>query len=599
MRRKAINDKTPKSVLLMSEIVLRKLPQNKEYHSDESIHSLITNRGFTNKHQIRKKSFILDYYLKPEEEKRLLQFENGNFIASSGSLIYKEKSGKDALLAFYKDFDTNALSYKDIQGHFAIFIFIKGKLYICKDLFGYFPLFCNHKNGAISTSFLAVLYTSEKMTLNLQAMYEYIHFGFFFSVKTFFDDIKLLEDECWFEWQSGELHSQTVQLHLNEVYVNESSFDDTVENLLRLLLKKFSAIANAFKGRVNAGLSGGFDSRTMFLLLLALDIKPMLFVNGTPGSDDINKAKEIANQAKMKIQINHWYEYYKPFKKDPAKFVKERFWGMDGMGSGGLFDDWSDYEMRKTNGFNPGVVLNGGGGEVFREGWQIPNRSNSLTHIVNAYYNKGVPVDYFKQPFDMVNFFIAIANRIQAKLGYDSGRVSYSAFDQWHKYRHRSALFTNSMTHRFADYYLPFVEPDIIAAGISLPYKWKRWGKMQIAIMQKLSPRIASLPSSYGYSFANPIPAKARFRDAVGSQIPLTIRPWLRQFKKSRKLDVKTQGHSLLDDTITASILDLTHPFLHKYFNSGVMVPHLIRSRTYSIAYLITTLEKMNKRVSY
>ena len=59
----------------------------------------------------------------------------------------------------------------------------------------------------------------------------------------------------------------------------------------------------------------------------------------------------------------------------------------------------------------------------------------------------------------------------------------------------------NSLAVRCGSFMTPLVHPRLVALSAAVPLNWKAFGQLEAAVIHRLSPAVARVPSSYGFRF--------------------------------------------------------------------------------------------------
>jgi hypothetical protein len=101
---------------------------------------------------------------------------------------------------------------------------------------------------------------------------------------------------------------------------------------------------------------------------------------------------------------------------------------------------------------------------------------------------------------------------------------------------------------------------------------------------------MASFNSSYGYTFNEMVPFKKRMMEYTITNTPLRLRPFLRKFKKSKKLLVKDYGKNLLKDEFVRNIISGSLYKITDYINVEMITDDSIKSRALTLELLLREL---------
>lgn len=517
--------------------------------------------------------------------KNFLAYQNGDFIAATGSLFYKGESGLSGLNSLYYDYQSGIKIENHCRGHYCVILKVGEETFIFRDFFGLYPVYHSTDFSIISSSFLANAMLIPAVSISKIELFEYLLNGFWYSNQTLFTEIKLLEE-------GGMLNINTKArrgFNPEHVSVSKLSCDNLISAISSNLISHFSTLINAF-GKVRFGLSGGYDSRLMLASLLHIGIIPELYVNGTPGSTDIKCAKDIAEGLGISIKEIHFYEEYETASERTEEFFMNRFYHFDGLGTSGIFDNYSDLEYILENPFHEVALLNGAGGEIFREAWNIPNRNIKLETFVKSRYDKPELRDILRG-YSRQEYFENLINKIKKTSGIRFSDISRTQVELLHINRYKAIHFILSTHQQLCPFILPFYEPDLIFQSLEVPVKLKYNARLNKDLMKKIYPQVASYKSAYGYSFTEPVPIKFRTKEYIQTNIPLKLRPLMKSFIKSKKLPVNKFGNDLLNKEIVIKILPQKDRHIDNYIDTDKIISRNILSRSLTVEFLLQQLQ--------
>ena len=399
----------------------QKVPVEELEKRNQGSINVFKKKGLQLRKKVVREDFVIfafhKYSFKTQDQ---FEFENGDFIISTGTSMYNGNTGASALRALHKDFSSQKEFHANLFGSYCMLIFLKGKLYIFNDYTGLYRIYCNKTKTVLSSSFLAVAKTLSERNISKQEFYEYLFHEAFYGDSTILKEIDLLDSTQL--WQISPEISKTPQKVSAGNFRNDRSFDEIVTMVSRGQIEYFQMLKNAFKSKIISSLSGGYDSRLMLALMRKVGIVPSLFVYGEDDSRDVKIAKTIAQGEKL--QLDHT-DKSKFAKVEPDKFyeiVEGNYFLFDGLGCTGVFDNGSDIATRIIRANKANLHLNGGGGEIYRSVWQIPKEKIDIgkflenkygpIHILEDFVDYSICSDFF----DKKEYFSKLRGKIKAIL---------------------------------------------------------------------------------------------------------------------------------------------------------------------------------------
>jgi asparagine synthase (glutamine-hydrolysing) len=471
------------------------------------------------------------------KSEQLLRFPGGDFIAGVGTLFYKGQLGERALRSLWHDFGRPRL-FSDLCGSFAVVLRKNGVVYCFNDYFGNYHVYSNEDGSVISSSFLAVLDTLARVRLSPQALYEYIFDSATYGTETLVQGIERLDASRIYQL-SPERMSWAKTVPSVDI---PAKFDDQVDRANADLVSYFEMLRESFGDSIVLGLSGGYDSRLLLAAALKAGIRPRLFAGGDAGSADVRIAKALAAGLDLPFEHLDSTALEQPAAERFPAMVAEKLDYYDGAGIRGAINDGEEYRWRLRRLAGAALELNGGGGEIYRDFWKLPNRSIPVRDFV-------VRVMEFKnldkiaattRRFDRDAYRDSLVDKITSytkteKLTREQVAALYTTL--------RSTYFagpTNKEMNCLAYSLLPFAEPKLAFPSYRIPLRDKMYGRFEAEMIRRLNPALAAVPSSYGHRFSEPLPWMKRARESVERHcrnlvpLPLVFAAYRMLRKKSR-----------------------------------------------------------------
>ena len=450
----------------------------------------------------------------------------GRFLASAGTLLAGNAAGVAALKRIAADRAAN-----DLWGNYALVEGTDNELWIEIDSLGLYKMYSAADNSIASSSFLALAHALPACSPDTQSVYEYVVQGGTYGLKTPIQEISELDVGT-----RRNLVDDAV-LPIPEAASRvpaPSDPADAVAELVRYLRSRFRQVGEAFSGNVGTALSGGYDSRLMLALLLDSGIEPHIHVYGSATSADVQIAKRVTES--LGLPLDH-VDKGKAYASKGLAGVPDNFLALDGLAPDGIFDNGADVASRLDRASSGGLSLNGGGGEIYRNFFYLPDRRYSSRAIVDVFYHQFDP-GAFTRRFDYRRYVETLAEKISRC--FDDGRSRLSRADvEWIFPAFRCRFWmgrNNSLNNRFGPALTPLVDRYSARLTSQLPVKWKNHGLLEAAMIRSVSPQLAALPSEHGYAFDRPPPWKHRTADWLTRCRPAAIRKrsfWLKQRLRS------------------------------------------------------------------
>lgn len=513
--------------------------------------------------------------------------DNGDFCASSGSFFYKGNTGKSAFKNFLNGFDPERYSPYDLMGVFSLIIKKSGRLFLVTDPLGGSKIFHNNEHSIFSSSFLAVAKNTSPLSIDKQGVYEYCFQETNYAETTIFNEIKTLDSQFIFELTADVIKTHPKNIRPDFETTN-APYDQLIEQHSELLKTQMSQIISSHEGNISTALSGGYDTRLMLSLLIKSGANPALYVYGEDDSADVRVAKNIAAGEHLKLKHINKANHLRPSPEDYPEIVRDNFYAQDGYPGEGIFDFGANMTTRRERAKNDTLILNGGGGEIYRNFFYLPDRNYSVNDLLNVFYcryTKSFCTDKFSEKTYRDNLRTKIITALnlegdtmsRAQLEY-----AYPAF----RLRYWTARDNNNNT-RLSSYLTPFICYETIMATLKLPLEFKTHGKFQGDLINKISPALAAYNSDYGYPFNAPVPLKSRIKNNLTIHRPASLRRY--SYSIQHRMANLTLPPAL-DPEYLAPLFPSGPKYMSEYFNLLAIKDAALLGRVLTLEYLFGRL---------
>lgn len=521
-----------------------------------------------------------------------IQEDTGDFCASSGSLIYKGLMGEEALRCLLKDYDPDQYCPEDYAGIFTVILGKKGRLFLITDPLGASRVFHSLREDFWSSSFLATCGMAKTLTPCPQALYEYAFQETTYGQDTPFKEIKTAHSQMLYEFTGGRGFQHRKNLHF-DFADSLQAYDDLVQEVADLLRAQVAPLIQRFGSRIKTALSGGYDSRLMLALLKDAGTDPGVYVYGSDSSPDVQVAKNIATGEGFDLDHIDKGHFPTPTPGQYKEIVKDNFYALDGYPGEGIFDFGANMATRRGRAANNSLILNGGGGEIFRNFFYLPDGPYKVHDLINSFYNRYTR-DFCQDYFCEKTYRQTLAQKIRQALDLDNDSLSRTQVEYAYP-AFRLRYWTsrdNSNNTRLGSYVTPFISYSLIKKALTIPLKYKNHGQFQADLIQHISPELARYPSDYGYCFDKPVPLKAKLKNHL-----TLLRPaWLRRYSYALQHKMKTLSlpKTLSPDYVDA-ILCTDLPRMSAYFKIDQIKDCGLLARLYTLEVLFDHFsEKIN-----
>lgn len=461
-----------------------------------------------------------------------------------GPLWYRGQFGSDALRRLLDD--TRADGHVDelqLRGNFALFLRTAGHCLLLNDVLGFVRVYVSADGLFYSTSWLATCAYAGSVEIDESAAAEYVLLGASHSNRTVARGVTTLPLAHAIDLGQRRLLPRLSPNVWNDVEV-PASFDAAVDRICDHLRIVGREVATAFAGRTHAALSGGFDSRLIVAGLLACGSTPETFVYGDPGSEDVRIARQVADGVGLALTVvDKGVLNRKAPLPDLGRLVRNGLF-FDGLPNDGIYDSGADRDTRLAQNADGCIALNGGGGEIFRNFFHLPDRPLRAADVVRTFY-RGFDPRVFRRPDGLANWVERLASSIGSSLSLE-GPTARQALDRrqveliYPLFRcHHWMGVNNSVSIRHGYYATPLMDLNTVRLAWQLPMAWKNAGRLESALVTKLHHRIADQPSAYGFRFSDGPGLRAHCKEWSTCARPVFARPYINAARRRlRKLGV-------------------------------------------------------------
>ena len=481
-------------------------------------------------------------------------FGADDFCAATGTFHYKGATGKSGLTAIHGDFDieskagTFGLETDRLHGAYCIILRKNGRTFVFIDRVGVYKVYRNEDGTVFSSSFLAVLETGSRRRADIQAVYEYVFQGATYGGDTLADNIKLLNSDfvaepgvalragLWPVYGTPEIIDDPIELHAERVHAT--------------LSRQFGDMAKAFDGHIDTALSGGYDSRLIVAQLFSHGVHPDVHVYGKESDPDVVVAKRIAAGEGFPIKHEDKGKGADLPLDQAEDSIARTFQAFDGFPNDGIFDNGRDLTSRKDRCRSGALMLNGGGGEVFRNFFYLPNRPVSVRQMMWCFYTQFDPATA-AGAFSEDDFHARLGEKAKAALRLSGERMSRPEVELFYPlFRCRYWMGrNNAVNSRFGSALTPFIDDTLIRETVAVPVAYKNFGQFEARLIAMAGPALAAYPSDYGYPFDAPPPLAARLKSMTTYLRPPRLRRYMFRLKSRRQMPSRPTylGQAFLD----------------------------------------------------
>ncbi len=488
----------------------------------------------------------------------------GLLLISVGLFLYRGRRGVEALQHCHETLEQDRFDRRDTQGHFTLLRIEDNEVTLLNDGLGAHKIYHDAERSLFSNSFLAVLCCLERPRIDPTGALVYAFAGSCYGGRTFVEDLSFLPADCRLRLGQSAHAASLPPVIDHDPPADECSLDEAVTNNLDALRSTIAPLGAFADGRVRLSFSGGYDSRLLLALFMEQGIHPELYVYGPRGDIDVRIAERVADAEGLTLRHVDKGRTATPSGDGFAAAVDAALVHFDGWKNTGLFDngaDVPDRHSRHEGGFLP---VNGGLGEIYRNFFSLDDRHYRAEDIVASFY-RGFDPRWVRDRGIIGNYGAELARRMREQLNAGPGPLtSQQAQLLYPLFRGRFWTAREAeINQRFGPMAFPFLEHRLIRAAAGVPVTLKDYGRLQAAMITKLSPRLAGLPTGYGFAFDSPPAWRYRLDTWSTLRRPIWLRRHIRILKRRRH---RLHRPAWLEESRLRVIMDPSLPFVRKLF---------------------------------
>lgn len=450
-----------------------------------------------------------------------------------GPIWFRGHFGRRALATLLDEVSaTGRVEEGELRGNFALFLHTGEHTWLLNDALGFVRVYASADGCFFSTSWLATCAYLPHVELDAGSAIEYVLLGAAHSCHSVARGVDLLplgraqdlRHHCtWQRFPSG------FDMKASEFISPEEGVQAIAEHLRAVSTE----VAVAFPDRVNTALSGGFDSRLIVSGLLAAGERPRLFVYGDADSADVVIASRVAGATGLGLDAIDKDLMNRSLPSPDIESLEQSALFFDGLPSDGICDPGADRRTRIQQTADGRIALNGGGGEIFRNFFHLPDRTFTASDIVRTFY-RGFSRDVFREPEGLARYEARLAASIRNIVGTNERLARAEVELVYPLFRcHYWMGVNNSVAVRHGYYATPLVDLASVRLALRIPLRWKNAGALQSRLVTALHPAIASQPSAYGFRFDVGPGWKARLGEWTACTRPVRLRPLINATRRS------------------------------------------------------------------
>jgi hypothetical protein len=204
--------------------------------------------------------------------------------------------------------------------------------------------------------------------------------------------------------------------------------------------------------------------------------------------------------------------------------TEKQFYFFDGLAADGVFDDGSDLATRFERSRRARLQLNGAGGEIYREIWNVGDTDMPIAKFLQLRYDFG-DYGFCRGGFDKAAYFDRFSEKVREILGIRRDRLTRTEMEMLFPFlRNIYGAGNNVANNQISPALLPFVEPRFIYPSFEIPIRWKLFGRFNEALLRAADPLLARHDSAYGHDFSHPPTLARKVKRLAEMKLPVSLR---------------------------------------------------------------------------
>ena len=493
----------------------------------DSVKEIFKEKGFKTPNIINLKSYTLLLYQKILIDEKNYFKEGNNAIFAIGTIVYRGRNYKQSLISILKDYIENKFEPDKLIGSFCIFIKIKNEIKFFIDRAGIQNVYYNKNQTVISSSFLAVVYSSkDKMHLNKSAALEVLTTGCLIGPETLIKEILRLEISNPPKFK----YIKFAHLQMNRIpNLCNKEYNECLEEQIGYLDNYFKLIKSfADSYGLLTGMTGGLDSRLLLILALRHNINISCFTSWRKVKDkEINIAEKVCKKAGVNLIMKSAIHPLDMTQEEIFNTLNEAFLFCDGHIRAQSYwtEQYNTRNHRERINKNRKIGLHGIGGEQYRnyERMILPKWNFKKWIKYDLIYKVSGKCFVNKKE---INYFVNyLKTKIEKKLDIHKKYLTHldikRYFNEVYNLSNRSTRL--NMENQLSFYLAPFTEYNIALQaykaipqlGVSL--------KFETDMIKYLNPKLADIDSRYGFNFQEGEPILMKFYTYIKELLPIRV----------------------------------------------------------------------------
>lgn len=420
---------------------------------------------------------------------QVIHKQDGSFALYTGTLFYKNQTGRKALEALLLLDPPKYPPPGDLSGCFALIISTPAYgLRLMRDPMDIYKIYKDQQGRIWSSSFLALLESVSNPSVNRQSACEYVFTGAVFGTETLIEQITTTQTLTLY--QMGANVTPSTRHKLMIFPPPPRPLQDVVSDNLKLLRRRISMIRTACHDNIDIELKPGPDTRLLLALMLEGDALPRLHYKSpfepTHPAHQLNTLLYAAGDRACAISDDGT-------SPDPAATSSDEDWALnvekafqrhDGCPTGGIMalaTAIHEPDLRFKNNF---LSLTADGGGIYRKMLDLPSGPVKLNTVLSPFQRNIDPAactHQFSEQTYVENLKEKIARIFPRASHLHPAQTEYlyAGFHGRHWIGHNVSL-----DQRFGNALPLYLDEALVRAALKIPIEMKKGGQIQLEMIR-------------------------------------------------------------------------------------------------------------------
>jgi len=383
------------------------------------------------------------------------------------------------------------------------------------DSFGQLSLFVYSRDGqvALSPSILQLLAQGADPTPDDVAIAIFHRIGCFIDQDTPFAHIKVLPPGGKLRWSEGKLSVSGNQHVAKTAGLTRDQAVEAIIEIPRATIRRFT---QQWEGKVAMPLSGGRDSRHILLELLHQGRKPDACLTFHNGGDALNDEALAARAIAERVGVRHLLlGHPRPWFRDVTRALLTGQLCSDEHGQMmPLHDFLADQDYAVLDGIGGDILTTPG--DVRSNYFELSQGTDDILKarkvaeghamVISSAEHTGGAAALYSPDLEE-----AALDRIASAIAeFQDAPDPFQGFLFWNRTRREIAFVSTTIMGGAPMVFCPYLDPEMIELGLSLPYSLTRDGKLRDDAINRAFPGFADVPFAEGFVGQSPSPLRLR-----------------------------------------------------------------------------------------